>query len=232
MAWQKSPPELIALFDTVLPGPPVERRQMFGYPSAFVNGNLFMGLFENMLALRLPPFERDALLRTPGAAPFAPMPGRPMREYVTMPQTLLIDGPALRGWVDKALEYARSLPPKTANAAPEEEIAPARAKPKAERAAARKPARKAVKRTAKPKRAVAAAERPIKKAVKKSVRKVAKKSAKAKRAVGAKARSAAKAVKAKRPSAKRKTPAKRPAVKRKVAAKRKTAARRKPAPRR
>ena len=47
MAWKKSPPALIETFDAVLPGAPAERRLMFGYPAAFVNGNMFMSLFED-----------------------------------------------------------------------------------------------------------------------------------------------------------------------------------------
>lgn len=54
MAWQKSSPELIARFDACLPDDPlVERRQMFGYPCAFVNGNMFVGLHEQNLIMRL-----------------------------------------------------------------------------------------------------------------------------------------------------------------------------------
>jgi len=43
--WRKSPDDLIALFYAALPEDPrVERRKMFGYPCAFVGGNLFSGL--------------------------------------------------------------------------------------------------------------------------------------------------------------------------------------------
>jgi hypothetical protein len=52
MKWRESPPELVETFDTVLP-PPAERRLMFGYPAAFVNGNMFMGLWQEHLVLRL-----------------------------------------------------------------------------------------------------------------------------------------------------------------------------------
>ena len=39
--WKKSPPELVATFDAAIAGKPgVERRQMFGYPCAFLNGNM------------------------------------------------------------------------------------------------------------------------------------------------------------------------------------------------
>ncbi len=45
--WKKSSPALIAYFDKALPDDPrVERRQMFGYPCAFVNGQLFTGLHQ------------------------------------------------------------------------------------------------------------------------------------------------------------------------------------------
>ena len=40
MPWKKSSPSLIAVFDAVLPAGIAERRQMFGYPCAFVGGNL------------------------------------------------------------------------------------------------------------------------------------------------------------------------------------------------
>jgi hypothetical protein len=51
---QKSPQELIDLFASVVPGPPVTQRNVFGYPAGFVNGNMFMGLFEDEMILRLP----------------------------------------------------------------------------------------------------------------------------------------------------------------------------------
>ena len=45
-AFTKSPPELVERFRTVLDGhPEAERKQMFGYPAAFVGGNLATGLF-------------------------------------------------------------------------------------------------------------------------------------------------------------------------------------------
>ncbi len=48
--WEKSPQALVQLFDRVLPeSPNVERRKMFGYPCAFVNGNMFAGLFAKQM---------------------------------------------------------------------------------------------------------------------------------------------------------------------------------------
>jgi TfoX/Sxy family transcriptional regulator of competence genes len=93
----------------------VEPRKMFGYPAAFVNGNLFAGLHSGGLVLRLPEAERVAFLeRVAGAKPFEPMPGRPMREYVVGPESLAAKPTDVRAWMRKALAYGATLPAKSA----------------------------------------------------------------------------------------------------------------------
>lgn len=112
--WSKSPPALVEAFAAALPDDArVERRQMFGYPAAFANGHLFTGLHQDDLMLRLGATERAALLALPGAKPFAPMPGRVMREYAVVPAALHEDRRALRAWMRKALAYVCALPPKS-----------------------------------------------------------------------------------------------------------------------
>ncbi len=124
MIWRKAPPELIETFNAVAPGPPAEARKMFGYPACFVNGNMFAGLYQDRMILRLPEKQRDELIKI-GARPFEPVPGRFMREYVTVPTAILSNRAKLALWVMKSLSYGASLPPKskTARAKP-----PARAK--------------------------------------------------------------------------------------------------------
>ena len=113
MDWQKSPPELVALFDEVAPAAPaVERRKMFGYPAAFVNGNMFAGLHGAKLVLRLPDGALTEFLAQDGAAPFEPMPGRAMKGYAVAPAALLADKPALSRWLERSFEGAAALPPK------------------------------------------------------------------------------------------------------------------------
>ncbi len=114
MPWKKAPQAIIDLFDAVAPGPPAERRQMFGYPCGFVNGNMFVGVYQDTIMLRLPSAQQAEFLKQPGAAVFEPMPGKPMREYVTAPPSLLADREALRKWVEESLKYASTLSPKTA----------------------------------------------------------------------------------------------------------------------
>lgn len=110
MALRKSPPSLIAAFDAALPDDAlVERRKMFGFPAAFVNGNLFCGLHQEDVIVRLPPEQRRVLERR-GGRRWEPMPGRVMREYMTLP--LGVDRPAMKRWLARSFGFAQSLPPK------------------------------------------------------------------------------------------------------------------------
>ena len=113
MKLRKSPEALVATFDEVMPGPPATKRKMFGFPAGFVNGNMFMGLFEDNMILRLPAELREELIQRHGAKPFAPMPGRVSKEYVALPESMIRDSQRLSSWVAKALVYGESLQPKT-----------------------------------------------------------------------------------------------------------------------
>ncbi len=111
MAWKKSPQVLIDLLEKILPDDPrAERKKMFGYPCSFVNGNLWIGLHEENLLLRLDQASREKFLTLGGAKIFQPMPGRTMKEYVVVPRALKEDERELRRWVAKAFAYAVALP--------------------------------------------------------------------------------------------------------------------------
>lgn len=112
MKFEKSPQWLVQLFDEALSETPAERRQMFGYPCGFSNGQLFCGLFASSMFVRLAEADRAALLAVEGARAFDPMGGRPMREYVVLPAALLEEPARLRDWVSRAAAYAAALPPK------------------------------------------------------------------------------------------------------------------------
>ena len=117
--WKPAPADLVATFERVAGGlSGVELRKMFGYPAAFVAGNMFTGLHEDRMILRLGEEDRTVLLREQGARIFEPMPGRPMREYVVVPEALLRSAPKLLGWLRSAEAYARTLPPKSSKKKP------------------------------------------------------------------------------------------------------------------
>ena len=117
MAWTKSPEALQNLFIEALPdNPRIERRRMFGYPSAFVNGNMFAGLFQDQMFARLPPTDRAALERRFGPLPFEPMPGRPMKDYTRLPDEVVADEGEVAAWLAKSLAWSAALPAKVKKA--------------------------------------------------------------------------------------------------------------------
>jgi len=100
-------------FHSVLPEDGrVSVRPMFGNLAGFVNGTMFTGVFGNSLFARLPEAERAELLALPGAEPFEPMPGRPMKEYVVLPEAWRTEPARTRAWLVRSLAWAAELPVK------------------------------------------------------------------------------------------------------------------------
>lgn len=113
MAWKKSSEDLIERFYAALPDDHrVERRKMFGYPCAFVNGNMFTGLHQDDMIVRLPEARRAELLEREGARPFEPMKGRVMKEYVALPPDVIAESTAMAARVMEAFEFAAAMAPK------------------------------------------------------------------------------------------------------------------------
>ena len=112
-AFTKAPGEMVSLFEKAMKDfPMATQRKMFGYPAAFVNGNMFTGLFQEEMFLRLCDEDRAAIRKEYGTPLFEPMPGRPMRGYVVVPRYVLNSPRLLRAWLTKGMEYCKSLPPK------------------------------------------------------------------------------------------------------------------------
>jgi TfoX/Sxy family transcriptional regulator of competence genes len=100
-------------FHSVLPDDPsVTVRPMFGNEAAFVNGNMFMGLFGSGMFVRLSEEDRAEFLKRKNAALFEPMKGRPMKEYVMIPEEWRGSSEAVRPWVARSLKWAGKLPKK------------------------------------------------------------------------------------------------------------------------
>ena len=87
----------------------VETKPMFGNLGAFVNGNMFMGLFGADVGVKLAGDDLAGLLAQPGAGPFGPAE-RPMGGYATLPAGL--SDADCREWTEKALTYVGAMPPK------------------------------------------------------------------------------------------------------------------------
>jgi len=86
----------------------VEVKPMFGNFGAFVNGNMFMGLFGADVGVKLAPADQEAL-RQAGGGPFGPAE-RPMAGYVTLPAGFT--EAAARPWVARSVDHAMRMPPK------------------------------------------------------------------------------------------------------------------------
>lgn len=110
--FRKSPPELVARFSELaeLAGE-ADRKQMFGYPTCVLNGNMFLGLHEDSLIMRLSEPDRAEFRDRYQAELFEPMPGRPMKEYVVVPPAVVNDD-GIEAWIRRSLAYAGQLPAK------------------------------------------------------------------------------------------------------------------------
>jgi TfoX N-terminal domain len=109
----RSPNGLVAMFESAMKDyPDVELRKVFGYPCGFVNGYMTVGLHAADFFVRLPPDEKEILLKAPGGGYLEAMPGRPMRDYVVVPEGVREKKAKLKQWIGKAIQYSQSLPPK------------------------------------------------------------------------------------------------------------------------
>jgi hypothetical protein len=113
MKMVKSPPALVDRFNAVLDRyPDVGRKQMFGYPAAFVGGNLATSLFAEHWIVRLGEPDLGELMGLEGSGELEVMPGRRMKGYAIVPPSIVADNAALDGWLERAFSYVRTLPPK------------------------------------------------------------------------------------------------------------------------
>ena len=114
MEFKKSPPELVERFHELARlVPDATPKQMFGYPTMVLAGNMFMGLHGDGMILRLADPDLRTFMDEAGAKPFEPMPGRPMRGYALAPRAVVGDR-AIERWIARSYAYAQSLPPKAA----------------------------------------------------------------------------------------------------------------------
>jgi TfoX/Sxy family transcriptional regulator of competence genes len=101
------------MFAKVVPDDPrVVVKPMFGNLGAFVNGNMFAGLFGDRIGVRLlDESVRAEFEAVEGAGPFGPEE-RPMRGYVAAPAEWADEPERLREWVGSAFAQVVDLPPK------------------------------------------------------------------------------------------------------------------------
>jgi len=84
-----------------------------------VNDNMFTGVYEDGIMIRLPFEDKKAILSAQDeVAPFMPM-GREMKEYIFIHGSLL-DKPEfleeVKSWIEKSYAFVSSMPPKAKKA--------------------------------------------------------------------------------------------------------------------
>jgi predicted DNA-binding protein (MmcQ/YjbR family) len=89
--------------------PEVEPGQAFGYPAYYVNGKMFACLYEDGVAVKMPPEAVEELKRQEGVFEFRPMDKHVMKQWV------LIKRDSPRGYLDDrdklmtSIEYVFSI---------------------------------------------------------------------------------------------------------------------------
>jgi hypothetical protein len=90
--------------------------KMFGGLCFMLNGNMVAGASRHGMLVRVGKDRHAEALARPGAKPMQ-MSGRPMAGYVFVDPPPADDA-ALRQWLDLAVAFVRTLPPKPAKAEP------------------------------------------------------------------------------------------------------------------
>jgi TfoX/Sxy family transcriptional regulator of competence genes len=106
-------------FRALIPeAPGVEVKAMFGNLGAFVNGNMFAGLFGSAIGVKLiEASSREELAAIPGTGPYGP-PERPMGGYLALPTAWANTPKKAAPWIERAMLEVGTLPPKKPKTAP------------------------------------------------------------------------------------------------------------------
>jgi hypothetical protein len=89
----------------------VSTKKMFGGVCHLIHGNMFCGVYQRFLILRLGEATAAAAMSKAHARPFG-ITGRPMKGWVMVEPNGIEADEALTGWLKKARHFAQALPPK------------------------------------------------------------------------------------------------------------------------
>jgi TfoX/Sxy family transcriptional regulator of competence genes len=91
-------------------------KRMFGGTCFMIDGNMAIGTLKDGLIVRVGKDGHAAALKRPGARVFD-MTGRPSEGFISVDGKSVASAAALNGWVEIAVAFAKSLPPKAAKPA-------------------------------------------------------------------------------------------------------------------
>ena len=113
MSWEKPSEDLMAYLTTKLENVECEKRKMFGQYAFFLNGNMFTGVFQSRIFLRLSPESKiETMEKHSDITHFEPRKGQIMKEYIAIPPIIVEDEDLFSRLLDSSITYVRGLPPK------------------------------------------------------------------------------------------------------------------------
>lgn len=105
--------ELADRVRAMLAGEVVTEQRMFGGLAFLIGGNMSVAASgQGGLMVRVDPTETDALLEEPGAEQMEMGTRGAMKGWLRVSQEALADDQPLHAWVQRGINYAKSLPPK------------------------------------------------------------------------------------------------------------------------
>lgn len=111
-AKKKSISTQVELYDKLIATIPELKRKGAANPYTSLNGNMFTLLHQSRtLAIRLPESTREQFLKQYKTKLFEAY-GAVMKEYVTVPDSLLTKTKELQKYIELSYEYAKTLTPK------------------------------------------------------------------------------------------------------------------------
>lgn len=91
----------------------VTERKMFGGLAFMIDGHMCCGIVENRLMVRVGPDAYRTALQEPSAREMD-FTGRPLGGMVYVEPSGIAEQRSLAAWVDRGVDFVRSLPPKSA----------------------------------------------------------------------------------------------------------------------
>jgi hypothetical protein len=112
--WVTKDEELVVKLDDLLADAVVTRKSFFGNVAWFIDSNdqIFVQTWGVDIALRLGSTNASILIDSQQMSEFNPSGHRPKQEYVLLSQRQHSSDEYLLNWLELAIEYVESLPPK------------------------------------------------------------------------------------------------------------------------
>lgn len=113
LKWEKPSEELMDLLTAKLENVECEKRKMFGQYAFFIDGNMFTGVFQSRIFLRLSSESKSKTMELyPEISHFEPRKGQIMKEYIAIPPQIAENEELFGQFLDSSINYVASLPPK------------------------------------------------------------------------------------------------------------------------